>query len=423
MAITNRLKHAWNAFLGRDPTPRNYTSFYGGWAGGYRPHVHKLHSTNERSIVGSIYCRIAVDCSGININHVKVDEDGRFKEIIKDRLNEVLTHDANIDQTGRSMIRDGIISMLDEGVVAFAPVITEEDPYLTESWEVEEVRVGKIVEWMPKDVRIDVYNDVTGRHEEIVMSKRVAAIVENPFYEIMNEPNSTLQRLKRVLSQLDSLNNEASAGKMDLIIQLPYTVKSEARKKLADSRRREVEAQLTNSQYGIAYIDGTERVIQLNRSLENNLWEQAKDLTEQVYNQLGLTKSIFDGTADEKTMLNYNNQTIEPILTAITESMQRTWISRTARKEGEAIRFFKDPFKLVPVAQLAEISDKFTRNCITTSNEIRSFIGMKPANDPMADKLVNSNLNQPEGEGSKEVIDTKKTTKVDIDGLVNHISK
>lgn len=422
MAVKERLKNVWNAFLGRDPTFKT-NSFYTGYATSYNP--SKWHSSigSERSKIRSIFNRVSVDCATVDINHVKLNEEDKFEKIINSSLNRALSKDANIDQTGRQMIRDAVFSMLDEGVVAIVPVVTDGDPNITDSYKVEELRVGKIVEWFPKDVRVDLYNEENGQHEQILLMKRYVAIIENPFYEIMNEPNSTYQRLMRVYRQLDSLNDQASAGKLDLIIQLPYVVKSDARRKQANMRRKEIEAQLTGSQYGIAYTDGTERVIQLNRSLENNLWTQAKELRDELYNELGLSEAIFNGTADEKTMLNYNNRTIEPILSAITEEMERKWISRTAQTQRQAIRFFKDPFKLVPVAQLAEIADKFTRNEVMTSNEIRAVIGMKPSSDPKADKLINSNLNQPEETNSSRFSNETVKSKVNIEEIVSRISK
>lgn len=420
MAITERLKNVWNAFLGRDPT---FKSFYNGYASSYNPSRHRSYVGNDRSTVRAIFDQISVDCSAININHVKLNDDGKFEKVLDTSLNRALSSSANVDQTGRALIREGVFNMLDDGHVAFVPVITEGNPEITDSYKVEELRVGKVVEWFPKHVRVDLYNEETGQHEQPVLQKRYVAIIENPFYEIMNEPNSTMQRLSRVYRQLDSLNDQASSGKLDLIIQLPYVIRSEARRKQANARRKEIEAQLTQGQYGIAYTDGTERVIQLNRSLENNLWAQAKELQEQLYNLLGFSQAIFDGTADEKTMLNYNNRTIEPILSAITEEMERKWISRTAKTQKQAIRFFRDPFKLVPVVQLAEIVDKFTRNEVMSSNEFRAVIGLKPSKDPKADQLINSNLNQPDSGTSGSVKISKKGSKVNIDEIVERISK
>lgn len=409
MPFFDRFKNAWNAFKGRDPTSpypfyANYNSI--------RPDRSKFSTNNLRSIISAVYNQIAVDCSLININHVLIDKDhdDRYIKTITSSLNRVISKDANIDQTGREMIREAVKIMLDEGVVAIIPISTSEDPMETESYKIYELRVGKIKAWYPRNIRVEVYNEETGIKKELVLDKSYVVIVENPFYDIMNEPNSTAKRLRRVLDQLDRYNEQNCAGKLDMIIQLPYMIKSEARKKQAEERRKDIEAQLTNSQYGIAYTDGTERVIQLNRSLENNLWQQAKDLEEQLYNQLGFSKSIFDGTADEKTLLNYNNRTLEPIMISLTEEMERKWISRTAQTQGQAIRFFDDPFRLVPVAQLAEIADKFTRNEIMTSNEIRAVIHMKPVDNKRADELRNANLNHPDETGSvnTEVVEDVK---------------
>lgn len=390
-----RLKNSWNAFLGRDPTKRmvDYGSVYGSITRPDRPYVRM---TNLKSIVSSIYNQIAVDCSLINIYHVRLDEENRFKEVIDDSLNRVLSKDANIDQTGRAMIQDAVMSMLDEGVVAIVPTWTDVDPNRTDSYKILELRVGRILEWYPKYVRLELYNDTNGQREQIVLEKSIVAIVQNPFYEIMNQPNSLGKRLTRLLAQLDRTNETNSSGKLDLIIQLPYVIKSDLKRNQAEQRRKDIEAQLTGSQHGIAYTDATEHVIQLNRSVENNLWTQAKEVQEQLFNQLGLCTAIFNGTADEKTLLNYNNRTIEPILTAIVEEMERKWISKTAQTQKQGIRFFKDPFKLVPVQQLAEIVDKLTRNEVMSSNEFRSILGLKPSDDPRANELRNSNLNHPD---------------------------
>lgn len=390
-----RLKNSWNAFLGRDPTKRmvNYGSIYGSIN---RPDRPCVHMTNLKSIVSSIYNQIAVDCSLINIYHVRLDEETRFKEVIDDSLNRVLSKDANIDQTGRAMIQDAVMSMLDEGVVAIVPTWTDVDPSRTDSYKILELRVGRILEWYPKHVRLELYNDTNGQREQIVLEKSIVAIIQNPFYEIMNQPNSLGKRLTRLLAQLDRTNETNSSGKLDLIIQLPYMLKTDLKREQAEQRRKDIEAQLTGSQHGIAYTDASEHVIQLNRSIENNLWTQVKEVQEQLFNQLGLCTAIFNGTADEKTLLNYNNRTIEPILTAIVEEMERKWISKTAQTQRQGIRFFKDPFKLVPVQQLAEIVDKLTRNEIMSSNEFRSILGLKPSGDPRANELRNSNLNHPD---------------------------
>lgn len=393
-------KKSWDVFRGRDPTIQN-TLYSGGYTSSIRPDSFRLsHVGNARSIVSSIYNQIAVDCCSIDIQHVRLDDKtGKFKETINDSLNRALTTEANVDQSGRQMIRDAVLTMFDEGVAAIVPSKTDVDPSKTDAYKVEELRVGTIKEWFPKHIRVSLYNDKNGQKEEIVLEKRIVAIIENPFSLIMNEPNSLTKRLIRVLNQLDRTNEENSSGKADIFIQLPYTIRSESKQKLAEERRQNIIDQLsseTGSKYGIAYIDNTEKVIQLNRSLENNLWEQAKELTIELFNNLGMSESIFNGTADEATLLNYHNRTIEPILTAITEGMERKWISRTAQTQNQGIRFFKDPFKLVPVSQVAEIADKFTRNEIMTSNEIRSVLGMKPSNDPKADQLINSNLNHPD---------------------------
>lgn len=394
--LTERFKKGWNAFLGRDPT---YRSQYGS---SLRPDRLRLSRTSLRSIVNSIYNRIAVDVAAMDVRHVRLTEDGNYKETITSELNYVLTTEANLDQTGRAMMQDAAMSMFDEGCVAIVPIETDTSPDLTDSYKIYSVRTGKIVEWYPLEVRVSVYNERIGRKEEIVVPKDSTVIVENPFYSIMNEPNSISQRLMRVLSQLDRMNEQSSAGKMDLIIQLPFVVKSKARQVQAEERRKALEAQLVGSQYGIGYVDGSERIVQLNKSLENNLWTQAKELTAELYNQLGLTQSIFDGTADEKTLLNYYDRTINPILTSIVEEMGRKWISRTARTQGQAIRFFRNPFKLIPVSELAEMADKLTRNEIMSSNEIRSAIGLKASTDPKADELRNSNLNHPDENQNEE---------------------
>lgn len=393
--MSKSIKNTWNAFKrNRDPTKRKntYSLVY---SSGSNP-GKKSYRVVDYSGAKVAYNQIAVDCAQINIQHVRLNEDGRYESTIDDSLNKILTRDANIDQTGRAFILDLVISLLEEGVVAAVPVSTFGDPDLTDSYRVDEVRVGKVVSWMPKEVIVDVYNEDTGSFDQIRMAKKYTPIIENPFYETMNRPNSTAQRLKRVLSQLDRANSSYDPKKLDMIIQLPYTLKSELKKEQAEKRRKQIEEQLNGSDLGIAYIDGSEKIIQLNRSLENNLWTQAKELQTDLYNQLGLCQAIFDGTADEATMLNYYNRTIEPILAAIVEEMDRKWISKTARAQKQAIRFFRDPFKLVPVAQLAELADKFTRNEIMSSNDIRAILGMKPDDNPKSDELINSNLNQPD---------------------------
>ena len=396
--LGERLRKSWNAFIGKEPAPvYNY-----GFSSGLRPDRPRLSRGNERSIVTSIYNRIAVDTAAIDIRHVMLDENGNYSETLNTALNSALTLDANIDQTGRAFVQDVVMSMFDEGCVAIVPTDTSENPNVTDSYDIYKLRTGRIVEWFPEHVKVNLYNELTGRREDITVKKRTIAIVENPFYSIMNEPNSTLQRLIRILNDIDRTNEKNAAGKMDLIIQLPYLVKSESRREQAEARRKLIENQLTGSQYGIAYIDGTEHITQLNRPVENNLWQQAQDLKTDVYNQLGLTENIFNGTADEKTLLDYYNRTIEPILSAITEEMNRKFLTKNARTRGQAIKFFREPFKLVPVNDLAEIADKFTRNEILSSNELRAIIGYKPVDDPKADELVNANLNQSNEEIQQE---------------------
>lgn len=395
-SLVERTKNAWNAFLGRDPT-----IYSGGYS--YRPDRMRFSITNARSIVASIYNRIAIDVSTSDIVHARVNEDGKYEETIDSDLNNCLTRSANLDQPARAFLRDVVMSMFDEGCVAIVPTLTDVNPAYTDSYKIFKMRTARVVEWYPENVRVSLYREEVGRKEEITLSKKFVAIIENPFYSIMNEPNSILQRLTRVLNQIDRTNEDNSAGKLDLIVQLPYSLKSELQQRRAKQRRKDLEEQLTGgSQYGIGYIDGTEHVIQLNRAVENNLWDQATDLTHQLYNQLGLTQSIFDGTADEKTILNYYDRTVDPILSAIVEEMERKWLSKTAISQKQAIVYFRDPFRLVPVSQLAEISDKLTRNEILSSNEIRSIIGYKPSKDPHADELRNSNLNHPEEENEKK---------------------
>lgn len=390
-SFKERLQHGWNAFMGRDPT---YMPAEIGFGSSYRPDRIRLSYGNEKAITSTIFNRIAMDVAAINIKHVRVDEDGRYLETINSGLNNCLTLDANIDQTGRALIQDAVMSMFDEGCVALVPTDTTLNPRVTGSYDIDKIRTAKIVEWFPEHVRLRVYNEKRGEKEDILLPKSMVAIIENPLYSVMNEPNSTLQRLIRTLNQLDIYNRDNATGKLDLIIQLPYVIKSESRRAQAESRRKEVEMQLTGSKYGIAYTDGTERITQLNRPVENTLWTQVKELTSMLYNQLGLTESIFDGTADERTMINYYNRTIDPILSAISEEMMRKFLTKTARTQGQAILYFRDPFKLVPVSELADIADKFTRNEIASSNEMRAEIGWKPADDPRADQLVNKNINQ-----------------------------
>lgn len=394
MSFGSRLKHAWNAFTGNVQT--NYRDL--GMSYSYRADRPRMSRGNERSIVTSVYNRIALDVAALNVQHVRLDENGRFLSVIDDGLNNCLTLEANVDQTARSFIQDVVISMFDEGSVAIVPVDTTTDPNVSGSYDIQSLRVGQILDWYPQYIRARVYNEQTGRKEDIVVPKSAVAIIENPLYAVINEPNSTMQRLIRKLNLLDVIDEQSSSGKLDLIIQLPYIIKTEARRQQAENRRKDIEQQLSGSKYGIAYTDGTEHITQLNRSVNNNLMSQIEFLTSMLYSQLGITQSILDGTADEKTMLNYNNRTIEPIVSAIVDEMKRKFLTKTARSQLQSIAFFRDPFKLVPVNDIAEIADKFTRNEIMTSNEIRQVIGMKPSDDPRADELRNKNLSAPSGE-------------------------
>lgn len=393
MTVGTRLKHAWNAFLNRDPTKYSYGDLGASYS--YRPDRPRLSRGNERSIITAIYNRIALDISQITIQHCRLDEDGRFIEVIDSNLNKCLNLEANIDQTGRAFIVDAIMSMFDEGSVALVPIDTALDPKNSSSIDILSIRTGKILEWYPRHVKVKVYNDRTGEKEELILPKNTIGIVENPFFAVMNEPNSTMQRLIRKLNLLDYIDEQSGSGKLDMIIQLPYITKSESRKKQAEERRKLVEEQLTGSKYGIAYIDGTERITQLNRPVENNLLKQIEYLTSMLYSQLTITQSVLDGTADEKTMLNYYSRLIEVAVSAIVDEMIRKFLSKTARSQRQTILFFRDPFKLVPAGDLAEIADKMTRNEIMTSNEFRQEIGLKPSKDPKADQLINSNISQP----------------------------
>ena len=397
--IGSRLKHAWNAFVNnRDPTI-SYRDIGGGYS--YRPDRPRLTRGNERSIVTSVYNRIALDAAAITVQHCKLDENGRLLEEIDSKLNQCLTLEANLDQTSRAFIQDAVMSMLDEGCVAIVPVETKLDPKVTQSYDILSMRTAKILEWFPHHVRVRLYNERTGQKEDIVLPKTMVAIVENPLFAVINEPNSTMQRLIRKLSLLDVTDEQTASGKLDLIIQLPYIIKTDARRQQAEQRRKDIEMQLAGSKYGIAYTDGTEKITQLNRSLENNLMKQVEYLTNLLFSQLGITQSILDGTADEKTMLNYYTRTIQPIISAIVDEMKRKFLSKTARSQKQSIMFFRDPFKLVPVNDIAEIADKFTRNEIMSSNEFRQIVGLRPSDDPKADKLINSNLNHPEEQGTE----------------------
>lgn len=393
MSFGSRLKHAWNAFTGN--VQMNYRDL--GMSYSYRADRPRMSRGNERSIVTSVYNRIALDVAALNIQHVRLDENGRFLSVIDDGLNNCLTLEANVDQTARSFVQDVVISMFDEGSVAIVPVDTTTDPNVSGSYDIQSLRVGQILDWYPQHIRARVYNEQTGRKEDIVVPKSAVAIIENPLYAVINEPNSTMQRLIRKLNLLDVIDEQSGSGKLDLIIQLPYVIKTEARRQQAENRRKDIENQLSGSKYGIAYTDGTEHITQLNRSVNNNLMSQIEYLTSMLYSQLGITQSILDGTADEKTMLNYSNRTIEPIISAIVDEMKRKFLTKTARSQHQSISFFRDPFKLVPVNDIAEIADKFTRNEIMTSNEIRQVVGMKPSEDPRADELRNKNLSAPSG--------------------------
>lgn len=406
MSFGTRLKHAWNVLANnRDPTA-DYRDI--GQGNYYRPDRPRFRLGNERTIVSSINNRISLDVASIDIKHCRLDEAGRYNSDINSGLNTCLTLDANRDQTGRAFIQDVVSSMLDEGCVAIVPIDTTINPKITGSYDILSMRTGKILEWYPEHVKVRVYNERTGKKEDIVVPKSTTAIVENPLYAVMNEPNSTMQRLVRKLSLLDVTDEETASGKLDLIIQLPYVIKSDARRKQAEERRKEIEMQLAGSKYGIAYADGTEKITQLNRSLENNLMKQVEYLTNLLFSQLGMTQGILDGTADEKTMLNYYSRIVEPILSAIVDEMRRKFLTKTARSQMQTIAFFRDPFKLVPVSNIAEIADKFTRNEIMSSNEIRQVIGMKPSDDPQADELRNSNIAQ-----SKEEIQAKANNTID----------
>ena len=413
--LRKRIKNAWNVFTSRDPTEQPVFHDYG-ISYGYRPDRIRLTRGNERSIVNAVYNRIAIDVASIDVKHVKTDENDVFIEEIDSFLNDVLQTEANIDQTGRNLMIDAVISLLDEGVIAIVPVDIDEDEE-TDSFDVLSLRVAKIIQWYPEHVKVRVYDEKTGYKRDIVINKRSVCIVENPFYSVMNEPNSTLQRLIRKLNLLDAIDEQTGSGKLDIIIQLPYVIKTEARKKQAEDRRKDIEAQLAGSKYGIAYTDGTERITQLNRPAENNLLTQIEYLTSMLYSQLGITEEVLNGTADEKTMLNYYNRTIEPIMSAIVDEMKRKLLTWNARKEGQSIKFFRNPFKLVPVTEMAEIADKFGRNEILTPNEIRGIVGFKPSDDPQANELRNRNISQSNEEIEiKKGINGKEETKVNEGG-------
>lgn len=390
--IGSRLKRAWNAFTNRDPTG-GYKSVGPGYS--LSPSRPRLSRGNEKSIVNAVLTRIAMDAAAIDIKHCRLDKNGRYLEDVDSPLNDCFNLSANIDQTGRAFKLDIYLSLLDEGCIALVPIDTTDNPDDTNSYDINSMRACRILDWYPRHVRVLAYNDRTGEKEELVMPKSQVAIIENPAYSVMNEPNSTMQRLKKKLSLLDATDEQSASGKLDLIIQLPYAVKGELRRQQAEERRKDIEDQLMNGKYGIAWTDGTEKITQLNRSVENNLMKQIEYLTNLFYSQLGVTQSVMDGTADEKTMLNYNNRTIEPLVAAVVDEVKRKFLTKTARTKGQSISYFTDPFKLVPVDNIAEIADKFTRNEIMTSNEIRQIIGMKPSDDPKADQLINSNISQP----------------------------
>ena len=411
MGFLDRLQHGWNAFVkNRDPTP-SYA--YYGDSYFYRPDRPRFTRGNERTITTSVYNRIALDVASIDVKHCRIDGNGRFKSEITSGLNTCLNLEANLDQTGRAFRQDIVMSMLDEGCVAIVPVETTIDPKVSESYDISSMRVGKILEWYPAHVKVRVYNEKIGKKEDIVVPKKTVGIIENPLFAVINEPNSTMQRLIRKLALLDQIDEQSGSGKLDLIIQLPYVIKTEARRNQAEDRRKDIERQLSGSKYGIAYTDGTERITQLNRPVENNLMKQIEYLTSMLYSQLGITQTILDGTADDKTMLNYYSRTVEPIISAIVDEMKRKFLSKTARTQGQTILFFRNPFKLVPVNDIAEIADKFSRNEIMTSNEIRQVIGMMPSDDSKADQLVNSNIRQPDEKGKPVATSPATTMKED----------
>lgn len=405
MGLGDRIRNGWNAFMNRDPTEQFRATPYYGMVSTNRPDRTRLLPGNERTIINAIENRIAIDVASVKLIHARLDENGRFQNEIDSGLNSCMTLSANKDQTGRAFVQDIALSLLDEGCVAVVPVDTDVNPTNRDSYDILTLRVGKITAWYPDDVRVRLYNDRIGRYDEITINKDKVAIIENPFYSVMNEPNSILKRLNRKLQLLDAVDEQTSSGKLDLIIQLPYVIKTEQRKQQAEQRRKDIEMQLTGSKYGIAYTDGTEKVIQLNRSLENNLMSQVEYLTSMLYSQLGITEEILKGTADEKTMLNYNNRIIEPLLSAITDEFKRKFLTPTARTQRQSITFYREPFKLVPVNDLAEIADKFTRNAILSSNELRGLIGFKPVDDPKADELRNKNLNEAKQEEAPMVTD------------------
>ena len=429
----DRLSHAWNVFINKDPTSQSDSYQPFGIGQSYRPDRPRLTRGNERSIITSVYNRIALDVAAVSIKHVRLDDNDRFVSVINSGLNTCFMDEANLDQTGRAFVQDIILSMFDEGCVAIVPVETSLNPDLTGSYDILSMRTAKVLEWYPKDVKVRIYNDQTGLKKDIMVSKKNTAIIENPLYAVMNEPSSTLQRLKRKLVLLDAVDEQSGSGKLDLIIQLPYVVKTQARKEQAEIRRKDLEDQLAGSKYGIGYTDGTEKITQLNRPVENNLMKQIEYLTNLLFSQLGITQSILDGTADEKTMLNYFSRTIEPLLSAIIDEAKRKFLTKTAKAQKQSILFFRDPFKLVPISNIAEIGDKFTRNEIMSSNEMRQVIGIRPSTDPKADELRNKNLNKPGGsipsEGDSEMASEKENImnemlsglETDIDNIIGGV--
>ena len=418
--LFTRLAHSFNAFSNREP-PIPFSQSSGGY--GYRPDRTRHSSGVEKSFVYSIYNRIALDVSSFDIKHCKVDDEGRYLEDVKGPLNDILNLEANIDQTGRAFIQDYVLSLFDEGCIAIVPIITEDDPKDGGRLKIYNARIGRITYWYPQHVRVEVFNEYKGMKEEIVVPKKTTCIIENPFYSVMNQRNSTMQRLIRKMNLLDSIDEQSGSGKLDLIIQLPYAIKSQDKEKVASERVQRISEQLKNSKYGIAYVDQAEKITQLNRPVENNLMKQIEYLTNLMYSQLNITQSVMDGTADEKTMINYLNRTVEPILSALVDEMERKWLTKNARTRGETVKFFRDPFKLVPVSELAEIGDKFTRNCIATSNDIRQAIGWKPSKDPIADELVNKNISQPTTPGEESLTGDSDDLTPDDEELINTVLK
>lgn len=416
-SFVTRIKRGWNAFMNKDPTTKVRNEL--GYGYSLRPDRMRFSRGNEKSIVTAVFNRIAIDVSAIDIRHVRLDENGRYLEDMDTDLNLCLTLEANIDQTSRSFVRDIVLSMFDEGCIAVVPIDTTANPNDTGSYDIITMRVGRVVQWYPRHVKVRVYNDNTGEKEDVLMKKEAVGIIENPLYAVMNEPNSTLQRLIRKLNLLDVIDEKNSAGKLDMIIQLPYIIKTEARRQQAEQRRNDIEKQLSGTKYGIAYTDGTEKIVQLNRPVENNLMTQIEYLTSMLYSQLGISKEILDGTATEQQLLNYTNRSVEPVISAIVDEMKRKFLTKTARSQHQSIEYFKDPFTLVPVGQIAEIADKMTRNEIMTSNEIRQIIGMKPSDDPEADELRNKNLNKSNEEIQEKTIDDEIAGEVEETALDN----